>query len=128
MRNCNLYVNFEQITVFRKILLDRRYEKLYSFIQGWFEWPFSALFSANVSLWNQYKCIALNTFSCRILIISHKVLIITGISNEKTNKLTIHGILCWNVTIFYQQELYFKCKKNWMRLGVKLFKQLFHCR
>ena len=31
---------------------------LYSFIQGSLEWPFSELFSANVSLLNQYKYIA----------------------------------------------------------------------
>ena len=30
---------------------------------------------------------------------------ITGISNEKTNTLTIYGILCQNVTIFYRQVL-----------------------
>ena len=78
---------------------------LYPFIQGSLEWPLSELFSANVSLWNQYKHIAFNIFSCRILIISYKMLIITGISNEKTNELTIYGILCWNVTIFYRQEL-----------------------
>ena len=39
------------------------------------------------------------------MIVSYKMLIITGISNEKTNELTIYGILCRNVTIFYQQEL-----------------------
>ena len=78
---------------------------LYPFIQGRLEWPFSALISANISLWNQYKYIAFNIFSCRILIISYKILIITGISNEKTNELTIYGILCWNVTIFCRQEL-----------------------
>ena len=35
------------------------------------------------------------------------MLIITGISNEKKKKkeLTLYGILCRNVTIFYQQEL-----------------------
>ena len=43
------------------------------------------LFSANALLWNQYKYIAFNIFWCRILIISFKMLIITGISNEKTN-------------------------------------------
>ena len=35
------------------------------------------------------------------------MLIITEISNEKTNELTIYGILCRNVTIFYQQKLAF---------------------
>ena len=33
------------------------------------------------------------------------MLIITGKSIEKTNELTIYGILCSNVTIFYQQAL-----------------------
>ena len=33
------------------------------------------------------------------------MLSITGTSNEKTNALTIYGILCRNVTIFYQQDL-----------------------
>ena len=78
---------------------------LYPFIQHWLEWPFSPLLSADVSSWNQYKYIAFNISSCRILIISYKMLIITGISNEKTNELTIYGILCWNVTILYRQEL-----------------------
>ena len=39
---------------------------LYPFIQGFLEWPFSKLFSANVSLWNHYKYIVFNIFSCRI--------------------------------------------------------------
>ena len=76
---------------------------LYPFIQGWLEWPFSELFSANASLWNQYKYIAFNIFSCRNLIISYEILITTGISNEKTNELTIYGILFWNVTINRQE-------------------------
>ena len=33
------------------------------------------------------------------------MLIITGISDEKTNELRIYGILCRNATIFYRQEL-----------------------
>ena len=33
------------------------------------------------------------------------MLIITRISNEKTNELTINGTLCRNVTTFYGQEL-----------------------
>ena len=49
--------------------------------------------------------IAFNIFSCRILIVSYKMLIITRISNEKTNELTIYGLLCQNVTTFYRQEL-----------------------
>ena len=48
---------------------------LYPLIQGLLEWPFRELFTANVSLWNQYKYIAFNIFSCKILIISYKMLI-----------------------------------------------------
>ena len=62
---------------------------------------FSELFSANVSLWNQYKHIVFNIFSCRTLIISYRMLIITG----KSNELTRYRKLCRNVTIFYRQEL-----------------------
>ena len=69
------------------------------------EWPFIELHSANVSLLNQCKYIAFNIFSCKILIVLYKVLTITGISNEKTYELTIYGILCRNVTLFYRQEL-----------------------
>ena len=54
------------------------------FVQGLLEWPFSELFTANVSLRNQYKYIAFNIFSCKILIILYKMLTITGICNEKT--------------------------------------------
>ena len=32
------------------------------------------------------------------------MLIVTGISNEKTNESTTHAILCWNSTMFYRQE------------------------
>ena len=78
---------------------------LYPFNQGSLEWPFRKLFSANISLWNQYKYIAFNIFSFRIVIISYKMLLIKGISNEKTNELIIYEILCQNVTIFYQQKL-----------------------
>ena len=54
---------------------------LYPFIQGSLEWPFSELFNADVSLWNQYKYITFNIFSCKIMIISYKISIITEISN-----------------------------------------------
>ena len=71
------------------------------------ERSFNELFSANVLSWNQYIYIAFNIFLCRIVITSFKILIITGISNEKSNKFTIYRILCRNVTIFYRQELAF---------------------
>ena len=54
------------------------------FIQCSLEWSFNELFSANASLWNEYKYIAFNMVSCRIVIILYKMLIIRGISNEKT--------------------------------------------
>ena len=75
----------------------------YPFIQGLLEWPFSEYFPLKYRY--RIKRIAFNIFSCRILIISHKILIINGISNEKTNELTMYGILCRNVTIFQRQEL-----------------------
>ena len=55
--------------------------------------------------WNQYKYIVFDIFSCRILIIAYKMLIITRIPNETTNELTICTILCLNVTTFYRLEL-----------------------
>ena len=93
------------------MLLARRFNltgdmtNIYPFNQGSLEWPFRKLFSANVSLWNQYRYIAFNIFSFRIVIISYKMLFIKGVSNEKTNELIIYEILCQNVTIFYQQKL-----------------------
>ena len=56
-----------------------------SIIQASLEWPFSVLFSSDVSLWNQCKYIAFSVFSCKILIISCKMLLNTVISNETTN-------------------------------------------
>ena len=47
---------------------------LYSFTQGLLKWTFSGVFSPDISLWNQYKYIAFNIFSYRILIISFKIL------------------------------------------------------
>ena len=44
---------------------------LYSFIGGSLEWPFSELFLSDV--WNQYKFMAFNIFSCNILIIYCKL-------------------------------------------------------
>ena len=66
-------------------------------------------------------CIAFNIFSCRILIILYKTLFVTGTSNEETNELIIYGILGWNVTILYGQELVslFQVQENWKRAGVQ---------
>ena len=91
----------------KKILLGRRFflDEPFSFIQDSLEWPFSELFFSDVLLWKWYRYIAFNIFSCRILIISYKMLIFTGISNEIRNKLTMYAILCWNVAIFYRHEL-----------------------
>ena len=65
---------------------------------------------SDVLLWKQYKYIAFNIFSGRSLIISYKIFIITGISNETRNELTIYAILWQNVTILYRQELVFLCQ------------------
>ena len=82
----------------RKFYLTGDMTNLCPFIQGSLEWPFSELFSSDVSLWKQYKYIAFNIFSCRILIILYKMLSIKGISN---------AILCRDITKFYRQELTF---------------------
>ena len=79
----------------RRFCLTGDMANLYSFIQVSLEWPFSELVSANVSLWNQCKYIAFNIFSCRILIFSYKMLIITETSNEK-NKWIKH---IWNIML-----------------------------
>ena len=77
---------------------------LYPFIQGSLEWRFSELFPLMYRYRINTNILDLTFFVCRILIISYKMLIITGITNEKTNELTIYGILCRNVTLFYRQE------------------------
>ena len=69
----------------REILFDRRYDELCSFIRGSLEWTFSKFSLSDASLWNQYKFIAFNIFSCIILIIYRNILIITVVSNETTN-------------------------------------------
>ena len=88
MMMCHIYSHLGWWRFGKKVSPRRFYLKgdmtnFYPFIQGWLEWPFSELFSANVSVWNQCKYIAFNIFSCRFLIISFKILIVTGISNEK---------------------------------------------
>ena len=47
--------------------------------------------------------IAFKILLCNILLIYCKILIITVISNETTNELTIYAKLCRNVTVFYRQ-------------------------
>ena len=89
---------------------------LYPFTQVCLEWPFSELFSTNVSLWNQYKYIAFNIFSWRILIISYKILIIIGISNEKNKgvnhiydiMLKRHNILPTRTSFFISSAVKFE--------------------
>ena len=48
------------------------------------------LFFSDVSLWNQYKFIAVNIFVRKILLTSCKIFAV--ISNETTNELTIYAI------------------------------------
>ena len=69
----------------RKIYLAGDIRNIYSCIQGSLESSFSASFFSDVSFWNQYKYIPFNIFSCTTLIISDKMLIITGFSNETSN-------------------------------------------
>ena len=77
----------------------------YPFTRGSLERSFNELFFSDASLWNQHKFIVFNISSCRILSNSCKILIITVISNEKSNESTIYVKLCRNVTMFYRQEL-----------------------
>ena len=111
-----LITNYKHVPLFyNSLLIPRRFyltwdtANLYQgyslFIQGSLEWQFSELFSANLSLWNQFEYIAFNIFSCRILINLYKMLMVLRISNEKTNYLTWYGVLCRNVTTFYWQKL-----------------------
>ena len=95
------YNTFFSVPVYNKILLDRRYDEplfIYSRLK---KWPFSELFLSDVTLRNQYKIIVFNILSCIILIIHWKILIITVISNEAANELTMYTKLCQKVTIFY---------------------------
>ena len=67
----------------KKILLGRRYDKPLFIYSRFFGMTINTeLFFSDVSLWNQYKYIAFSISLCRILIISYKLLIINGISNE----------------------------------------------
>ena len=72
---------------------------LYPFVQGWLQWPFNDFFFSDVSFWNEYKYIDFNISSWRTLIISYKILIITGISNKK------QAVLRRNVAIFCREKL-----------------------
>ena len=86
----------------KKILLERRHEK--PLFKDLLWRAFSDLFASDALLWNQFK-FAFNIFTCRILITSCKNIIITVISNEAANELTINAKLYWKVTIFPRQEL-----------------------
>ena len=93
----------------RRLYLAGDIANLCSFIQGLLEWPFSKLFSSDELLRNQYKYIAFKIFSCRILIILHKVLIITGISDE--TRMNESYIYIWilktiYIVIFFSYILY----------------------
>ena len=135
------WVIFTYFFVFQLLVLAKRFYLtgdmmyLYPFIQGSLESPFKGLFSADASLCNQYKYIAFNIFSWRILIISYKMLIITGISDEKTKQLTICGKLCPNSkrhNILPTRASFFISSagkiESVQEFKIKIFEQLFHCR
>ena len=91
----NIYTNFcicSNVCLYpRRFYLTGDMTNFDLFIQGSLEWPFSEVFFFDVSLWSQYKYIAFNIFTCKTLIISYKMLIITRISNGATNKIIIHA-------------------------------------
>ena len=78
---------------------------LYSFIRRLLKLPLKELFFSDASFRSQLKFITFNFFLCKSFIISYKILIITMISNETTNGLTIYTKLCQNVTKFFRQKL-----------------------
>ena len=103
-----------------RFYLTRDMTNLSPFIQGSLKWPFTELFSANVSLMHQY--IAFKIFLYRVLIILHKMLMITGIFNEKTNELTMYGKLGLMIlptrTSFFISRIEIS-RKNWKRAGLQ---------
>ena len=100
-----LFLSYSYCNLFSQEDFTGKMTNLYSFIQGSLEWLFSELLFSVVLLWNQCKYITFNILSCRILIISYKMLIITEISIETRNEFTKSAILCQKVTIFHRQEL-----------------------
>ena len=88
----------------RRFYLTGEMANLCPFIHVLCDLPFSELFSTDVSSCNQYKYIEFNISLCRILIVLYKMLIITGIPNEETNKVSMYAILCQNVTIYKLQN------------------------
>ena len=85
------YKSSEFVTA-RRFYLTQDMANLSPFIQGSLKLSFTELFFHNLWLKNQYKYIAFNIFSCRILIISYEILIITWIYNEIINELIIYAI------------------------------------
>ena len=77
---CEFFKNTFFIEHLRWLLLN-----LNPFIQGLLERPFGEFFSSNVSLWNKYKYNAFNIFSCRIMIIPYKVLIVNHFIIKQMN-------------------------------------------
>ena len=63
---------------------------------------------------------------------SHRGTWITGVSNEKTNELTIPAILFENVTILLTRTTFYISNtgkiENVLEFKMKLFEWLFHCR
>ena len=98
MHHCGMrYILFQlQLIWSRRLYLAEDMTNLNTFIQG-LESSFSELF------FSESIHIACNIFSCKILIILYKMLIIIEIFNETKNEL--YAILYQNVAIFDWQEL-----------------------
>ena len=81
---------------------------LYPFIQGSLQWPFSELFPLMYRYGINTNILHLIFFRAEFWSFRIKCLSLQEyLANEKTNELTICGILCRNVTIVYRQELAF---------------------
>ena len=100
-----LYLILLQLIWAGRFYLAGDMKNLYFFIQGSLEWTFSEYFSLMYRYGINTNTLNLTFFSCRISFLLYKMLIITGISMETRNELTIYATLCRNVSMFYWQEL-----------------------
>ena len=100
-----LYLILLQLIWAGRFYLAGDMKNLYFFIQGSLEWTFREYFSLMYRYGINTNTLHLTFFSCRISFLLYKMLIITGISMETRNELTIYATLCRNVSMFYWQEL-----------------------
>ena len=98
---------------------QKTWQNFYQFIQGSLIWTFTELFLSKVSLWKQCICVAFNIFSCIVLTISYKILIILGTSGQKKwswfQKLVVWKIFYHSPTRMVEcvsEQMFWKTKKT----------------